>query len=178
MLREHDISQCCSCSLLSSSENNNYYQFFMFLGLALVLVCMKNATMQKHSSTLEGERLPKSLVRLAKKPLTVGRPYELSLHIGPALKDNHLLLNRTIHWGWGSVWNSPKPFKIAKLPTLSFSQESPDSWLTWSWCHVNTTTPALELESAYSQTGKIWDRLPYTSLHLSMEVCPQSFNVS
>lgn len=60
--------------------------------------------------------------------------------MGPALKDNHLLLNRTIHWGWRSVWNSLKPFKIAKLPTLSFSQESPDSWLTWSWCHVNTTT--------------------------------------
>lgn len=63
----------------------------------------------------------------------------LSVYIGPALKDNHLLLNRTIHWGWGSVWNSFKHFKIAKLPTLSFSQESPYSWLTWSWCHVSAT---------------------------------------
>lgn len=75
MLRKHDISRHCSCSLLSSSENNNYYQFFMFLGLALIFVCMKNATMQKHSSTLEEEKLPKPLVRLAKKPLTVGCLY-------------------------------------------------------------------------------------------------------
>lgn len=63
---------CCSCPLLSSSENNNCYQFFMFLGLALILVCMKNTAVQKHSSTVEKERLPKSLMRLAKKTVTVG----------------------------------------------------------------------------------------------------------
>lgn len=38
-------------------------------------ICMKNATMQKHSSTLEEEALPKSLVNLARKPLTVGCLY-------------------------------------------------------------------------------------------------------
>lgn len=91
----------------------------------------------------------------------------LSVCIGPALKDNHLLLNRTIHWGWGSVWNSLKPFKIAKLPTLSFSQESLYSWLTWFWFHVNTTTQPWKLR-AFSQTGKISDRVPYVSLYLSV----------
>lgn len=78
----------------------------------------------------------------------------LSVCIGPALKDNHLLLNRTIHWGWGSVWNSLKPFKIAKLPTLSFSQESLYSWLTWFWFHVNTTTQPWKLSQLLARQVK------------------------